>query len=370
MMNCISDELLVGNAPEDAIDLIDGLLDALGRFGVSPPPAIVNLSLSDDPEQDEWRCDLQLQLIPGVVLPTRCGCVELDEAPTNAEIVEIVVGDVTAVLPRISEIADVLHHARVDARKVLATWHDDGCQVRLIDVRLAPYDHWRGMDAPALELIVEGLGHHLEPAIMVVSVGSPSALATELQDIQSEQQILAATRRTMMSHGASGTIDQLAINAMKHAGRMLEDLQVLRREGRFWLQDETYVSLRRGHISAVSSDDDAHVRWTENGMAVRSTFVSGPLLAAAVGKPVSELYNHSYLTPDMIVEIASCTLDQGEFELRIRFRQSKQMFCMVTGRMWPSDKPVIGEQSEHGPHSMRPIAESPPQPSKSLPSAG
>lgn len=138
----------------------------------------------------------------------------------------------------------------------------------------------------------------------------------------------------MMRNGASGTIDQLAINAMTSFGDPAGYVRLLRREPRFWLPDDTCIMSIRGHVGAGSGDPDAHVQFSRDSMSVRRTFVPENVLKAAVGRPVSELYEHEHLSPDMLVRDATCEYEEGEFTLVVSFSQNTHLFCFETGRIW------------------------------------
>lgn len=73
------------------------------------------------------------------------------------------------------------------------------------------------------------------------------------------------------------------------------------------------------------------------------------VLVAAIGKPVSQLFEHPYLTPDMIVEDASCSQEDGESTLWVRFRQRTHLFCSVSGRQWLIEDSKMSELGSYGP---------------------
>lgn len=360
MKNCIDDFELRRNLPEGAIGLIEYLRSALESCGISPSPRLSLLNISDDPDQDEWECELEVLISPGIILPTRCGLFELGDEPlTNDQIVETVLEGILAIRSELTAIGALLHEARVGVRKVLVQMDGDGDHVRLIDVKLAPYDDWRGSSTPAVGVVLEGLCDNLEPTAHTIPVASLSNLQAELQHYLTDFWILAAKRRQMMEHGASGIIDQLAVNALYSSGRIDVGVRRLRRETRFWLADETCIAIREGHARAATGDPHADVQWMESEVSVRRTFMAESVLVAAIGKPLSQLFEHPYLTPDMIVEDASCSQEDGESTLWVRFRQRTHLFCSASGRQWLNENSKMTEPGGSGPACQTQVAKIP-----------
>lgn len=350
MKNCIANSELRRDFPEGAVGLIEHLRSAFESCGISPSPKLTQLDISDDPDQDEWECELQVLISPGIILPTRCGLRELGGEPlTNDQIVETVLEGILAIRSDLTTIGNLLHEARVGVRKVLAQMDGDGDHVRLIDVKLAPHDDWRASSTPVVEVVLEGLCDNLEPTAHTIPVASLSNLQAELQPYLTDFRILATKRRQMMEHGASGIIDQLAVNAFYSSGRIDVGVRRLRKETRFWLADETCIAIQKGHARAATGDPHADVQWMESEVSVRRTFMPESVLVAAIGKPVSQLFEHPYLTPDMIVEDASCSQEDGESTLWVRFRQRTHLFCSVSGRHWLIEDSKMSELGSYGP---------------------
>ena len=252
MIKCIVNASLADDATERSIELADKLLDALENSGIMPPPRLLNLALTDD-SADEWECEVGVKLATGLVLPLQCGLLELEDAPlTDDAIVAEVMEGIMAVEPHLRQMQDLLHDTRVASRKAVARFIETGARIRFVDVQLAPYDHWRGCKTPALELLVENLGDTLEPIVDRIWLEGPSAIETELQAHLAVSEGLTSDLRRAMEAGASGTIDQLAINAMAHAGPIEDHILRLREEPRFWLPDDTCISVTRGHVTAGS----------------------------------------------------------------------------------------------------------------------
>jgi hypothetical protein len=350
---------------EDTLFIALSLAEWFGSGHHEPTPRIVSIGASDD-DGDEWNHELMIELEPGVLLPIEHGCMEdLQNGelghdyndPTN--VIEHVVGAVIHCQSRIGEVRKVLHDARLRARKLLGRWNADGLPVRLIDVRLAPDDHWRGSDAPATTVLVEGFDHHLSPKMVEIEVLHPDALEKELERHRRDFERSYAERTRFMSLGASGSIDQLALNALTIHGGLQNHLDLLTKEWRFWLADETAIVTEEGHVHAGSGNPDLQVQWLCDRMNIRSTFMPAERLNAAVGHPVSDLYRHPLLSAEMVVVEAECIFEDGLPILSIKYTQNPKLFCSGSGRVWDFPEEDAGRVVTGGtvvPFARRPAA--------------
>lgn len=335
MKECIADGEVIDDVSTDTLDLIEGLMEALDGLGINPPPALLNLSIAEDPDEDCSSFEIEVRIAPGIILPTHYGSTEFPDDPiADEDVISAVVEGVRAMGLRVEELGDLLHEARIRTRIKLAEWHAAGTSVRFIDVHLAPYNYWNGSAVPELQIIVERLGDGLEPKIDRIDVCDPAELEAVLDGILPLYQGDHDARRRMMRNGASGMIDQLAVNVMTSFGDTAGYIRLLRRKPRFWLPDETCIMAIRGHVGAGTGDPQAHVQFSHDTISVRRTFMPKTLLNAAVGRPVSELYEHEFLSSDMLVQEANCEYEDGEFTLVVRFTQKTHLFCFETGRIW------------------------------------
>lgn len=322
--------------PTDVLVAIVAIERTLLASRAFQPPQILRFAASDG-DDDCWRYEIEIELAPGLKLPVECGLLECepDDGRVGAdEVASDVAEGVAACLPQMDRLGDILHDARLRARRTVGAWHRSGLQVRLIDVRLAPYDHWRGQDEPSLQVVLEGMDDRLEPRAETVSVERPEQLEHELEQVRANLAADLAAKAELMKMGASGTIDRLALNALASAGDVSDGLRRLAREWRFWLEDDTAIVTMGGHVRAGNGDPDARVQWTGNCMSVAGLVLTSAELSDAVGKPASSLFPHPFFSPDMTVIEARTAFDQGMPRLQIEFVNRKLAFCSVSGRAW------------------------------------
>lgn len=340
MKKCIIDGELQRDLPTGALLTIEALLDALSDAQIPSPPQLLSFEVVEEDEEGRWSYDMDLEVAHGVVLRAEGEYQDGDHGPaTRASVVADAMEGLEVVRRDLERYAQILHEARLAARKVLARWHDAGTPTRLIDVRLDTYDRWRGSIIPHLQVIIEALDERLRPAIEKVNILHPSMLVPILDVEQEAVRNGLRKRRSMMAEGADGMVDQLVINAMAHHGDVAAHLRLLGKHAIYWLADATCIAARNGHVTAGTGDPNADVQWMENGVSVRRTSIPETQLMAAVGRPVQTLMEHPFLSPDMIIEHASCEDDdEGESMLSITFSQRTHWFCMSSGRFWDGDE--------------------------------
>jgi hypothetical protein len=327
------------DAPTSIVDIVDNFSAIVGLIGHPERFQILHLYHCSG-EDDIWEYEIEVELARGVVLTTRCNALELSDQPAAPMQIasEVAVGAV-ALHDKIDEMAEILHAARIRTRRIFREWLNEGVHVRLIDIRLAPYDQWRGMEAPGIEVIVEALNDSLEPFTDWWSISASSSLEPELRMRHWHLKSLEIERSMMMHEGATGIIDQLALNAINNFGCVAAHLQRLRGEPRFWLPDGTCIALQRGRVVATSGEPHQDVLWSENSLSFRRTSMPESAMITAVGKPVDFIFEHPYVSPDMIIEAASCDFEDHEYTLSIQFSQQSHWFCSASGRIWKRDNP-------------------------------
>jgi len=326
------------------------LMEWLEHGECPPDTRLLSIGTSDD-DNDEWAYELLIELAPGVLLPVEHCCLEYmrdgdydDDHNEPRNVLATAIEGITFCEPRIEAISDFLHDIRVRARKIFAGWNAEGLPTRLIDVRLAPYDHWRGSDVPAIVVLIEGFGSRLEPATEEVPVDPSEDLEKRLETCRPHLEWENAERMRLMSLGATGTIDKLALNAVNmHGGGLHNYLERFSTEGSLWLPDGTGIVISNGRVQVIS-EFGARVQWSGDRMTVRWTSLPKAVLKAAVGRPVGDLVHHDLLTPDMIVIEARNLIEDGLPVLSIRYTQTKWVFCATSGRVW--EQPDAVEASD------------------------
>lgn len=339
MKKCIINGELQRELPTGALLTINALLDALSDAQIPSSPQLLSFDVEEEEDEEGyWSCDMDLEVAPGVILRVEGIYQDGDHGlPSRKSVVADAMEGLDVVRQDLDRYAQILHDARLAARKVLARWHDAGSPARLIDVRLDTCNAWRGSSAPHLQVIIEGLDECLRPASEKINIRHPSMLVPILDVEQSAFRNILRKRRDMMAEGADGMVDQLAINAMARHGDVAAHLRLLGKHAIYWLADATCIAARNGRVTAGTGDPRGDVQWMENSVSVRRTFIPETTLMAAVGHPVQSLMEHPFLSPDMIIEHASCDDDEGEPVLSITFSQRTHWFCMSSGRFWDRD---------------------------------
>lgn len=339
MKKCIHNGELRQDVSDENIELIERLLDALPAAQVVPTPRIMQFDVSDGRPEDCWKYDIEIEVAPGVILPVLRGNLEdMDEdEPTDEEVVEQVMAGLAMIAPQLPHLTEMLHQGRMTCRRVIARWNDVGASARFVDVHLAPYEGWQGAEMPQLRIVLERLGDNFEP---ILDKFQTTDLSTIEQDLEYRRERLTTqleARRVVMEEGADAVIDQLAINAMARFVQLDQDVRQLRTDTVFWLPDDACISITNGHVQLSTADDEARIQWLDDTVAVRRLFIPGIELIAAIGRPVSDIFEHEYLSSDMIVEEAECDQEDGQFTLHIRFSQPTRPCCLVSGRIWNRD---------------------------------
>ena len=331
--------------------MVDCANNAIAEYG-PPGASLIRIGRHDD-DFDLNRFEIDIELAPGVILPTPHGTLDgLSEGwEDKAEDVDGMTRDVIeglqACQPLLRSISDTLHGLRMRARTVVAGWQREGLPADLVDVRLAPYDHWRGDTVPNTVLQFAGLGERLERHVVEVTIETPAELEDELGKFLPELRERHQARTAMSERGATGSIDQLALNAIARFGDVASVLTRFSSEWRFWLPDDTAIIMRDGHVTAGSGGGADRIEWSRSGVTIAPLFVPQKQLDAAIGQPVSMLLEHDFLTPDIIVRQARSITDNGQLIVSIDFTQPRRLFCAITGRVWgdvdaQTDAPAIG----------------------------
>ncbi|TCP96330.1 hypothetical protein C8J46_10925 [Sphingomonas sp. PP-F2F-A104-K0414] len=297
----------------------------------------------DDCEDDDPSVfRVILELAPGVVLPVEYGmadCLGEDWQRDEAQgVIDEVESALDECVPQLERLANMLHTARLRARKCVSSWMTSGLHGDFVDVRLATYDHWRGDAEPAIVVLIESIDTGtLRRTIEEIPIETIEVLEERLSHYRRDLERLQRSRADLMLLGASGTVNQLALNAMAYCTDEASALRRFATEDGFRLPDETHILMRYGEVRAASSPTNQLVEFSEDRFTIFSLYVPAARLKEAVGKPVTELVNHAFLTDDMIVTAATSHYDDGLPFVSVRLDVPVWLFCSVTGRKWKPD---------------------------------
>lgn len=332
--------------PADVSTLVDLTLDALDASGLGRD-CLLSIGRHEDPARDLDRYRVDVELAPGVVLQTTCGSTEgvdgseEDEHEDAGRLADALQEALDACLPIVDQLGRTLHELRMRARRIVGEFQRDGGTAQLIDVQLAPYDHWRGSTEPAVRAILEGPGDNLVPALIMVQAERPSDLEHELAEVLPGLMDRSWTQAELAAKGASGYIDQLALNALPASADAGDVLRRFAGETVVCLPDLTALLMRDGHVIASSGDDA--VDFTSDEMVVEGLYLPRPHLDAAVGRPASELRQHPHLSDDITVLKAVQSFEDGAPRVTATIQIPRLLFCSVSGRVWPDEPAESGE---------------------------
>lgn len=278
-----------------------------------------------------------IQLSPGVRISVQLdanSAIEMEEGDAPDFFLGMVYDTFSGCLPLIDELAESVHRARLMARKLFSVWQKAGLPTRLIDVRLAPYDHWLSED-PNIAIVFEMLDGRLEPVEDTALIGKVAAMERELTPTMEELQHRHDRRSELGLLGASGTISRIALNAIEHFGDVDATLRRFATEWRFWLPDQTVLMMTDGSVSAGNGTGDAPVQWLSDTVTFFRVEFPQDRLLSSIGEPVTDLIQHEFLSSDMVVLEANCEILQDGFHaLSLKLDVPELLFCSASGQVW------------------------------------
>ena len=329
------------SSPDIVQDAAQALVTRFDEIGDGGYPRLVSISHTDN-DDDVHEYEVVAELAPGLLLPAACGYLESvregwDEPEDVDDIVQWVVEGVEACMPMISRLSDQLHEVRMRARRIIAGWPSLRVQSRLVEARLAPYDAWRGSAEPGLVLFVEGSDERLRRSVVEFEIEDASALDDSLDKFRDELARQLASRERLARLGASAEIGQLALNAIAYSGDVEGTLRRFDREERFLLPDATSLEICDGEVIAGNGDPSSKVLLGRAEISFVGKYLPDVLLVAATGRPVTDNAEHPFLTSDMTVIEAICSIEKKVSIVTFRLDMPQWLFCTATGRTWPRD---------------------------------
>lgn len=299
-------------------------------------------------DADTCLYEMILEIAPGVEVVITDGSVDVGdfedvdaiEADVASEAQDALLAaaerTLSAVMPQIDALSDAVHEARLMVRRILASMPEQGARASLSAVRLTSVEHWPQAGKPAFLIEIETIGKGLTTDISVFHVSNLQELR---ESIASECALFArrhARQQAMMTLGASGTIDQITLNAIDHFGNREETLRRFRSEWRFWLPDDTALVMDEGRVSSGNGALNMPIDWVGDWLTVeRAHLKLDPALT--IGRSVTDVVEHRFLSPDMIVTEAKWLHEDGRDAAVLTLRIPRKLFCHVSGRVWGGD---------------------------------
>lgn len=308
-------------------------------------PRLVSVSQSQG-DDDSHQYEVVVELAPGVVLPAECGLMESinegwDEPVDASDVVAWTMEGVKACMPMVDRLSDQLHDVRMRARQMIDGWLATHVRSRLVEVRLAPYDSWRGLTDPAMTLLVEGCDELLRTSVEDIHLENAADLDRGLANFGGGLSIRLEARARLAQLGADGEIDQLALNAIAHFGDVAETLRRFGSEWRFWLPDSTALVTHHGRVTAGSGELNPAVDFARGRVTFTGIQLPETALIAATGRPVTDIAEHPFLSDDMtLIEATSWVDDDDTPMITFKLDMPQWLFCTATGRTWLRDAPA------------------------------
>jgi hypothetical protein len=278
-----------------------------------------------------------IQLSPDVRMSVELNAdltIDMEEGEATDIFLGMVYDTFSGCLPRIDELAESSHRARIMARKIFASWQKAGVPTRLIDVQLADYDNWLS-EAPNIAIVFETLDGRLEPVEETAFIGKMAAMERHLTHEMEALKHRHDRRAALGLLGASGSISRIALNAIEHFGDVDATLRRFATEWRFWLPDDTALIMEDGSVTAGNGTGNALVQWFSDKVTFSRTELPQDRLMNGIGRPVTDLIDHEFLSSDMIVLDASrVVLKDGFPALSLTLDVPELLFCSASGRVW------------------------------------
>ncbi|MEQ5786269.1 hypothetical protein J3454_00015 [Erythrobacter sp. NFXS35] len=335
------------------------VLDAIERKQCSiegRQPKVLSIAI----DEEQLSCDVELELVPCVVLLVRFSTEEVgyeeeeeededeeedDEDKDDCDYdAETRFADRVAYLVsfwvsfgvdmRLEELADRIETTRWRLKIMSERWSANGIPVELEDLRILRTSTWYFHQQTPVIARYRTLNQHLEMESFELEEDSLNDLLDQYgaRGIPFER---AQVKQTLAALGAHGWIDKLAINAIK----LDYDLAEFLRSGLLYQSDHygarPSLSTFDGHVRAHGWDEDTRAfSWRYDTVKIRNMVLPVTILLRLPGRSITEVIEHPLFTPDLIISDAWVEDEYGEQSLMIRFDQPRFLFCKEAGRVW------------------------------------
>ncbi|MDH7972992.1 hypothetical protein QH494_12465 [Sphingomonas sp. AR_OL41] len=328
-------------ASPHTLDILGDVERGLSAFA-EPRPVVSSIRIGAG-LADLHDFEVEIAFAPGAILAIRYQSV--DEEGRDPDSLENEAGAVAwLAIDQIREcdtlgfgrLADLLHDARMQARKEVAGWWPDGITARFGDVRLVSDEYWGPRDMLKTEARIQCIDERLRHTITTVESDHPDELAAELASWRPTLKERYASLAELAAQGADGMVDQLVLNALAFYG---DDGTTL---GRFrtgqpyrWFNDLT-IFAQDNRLRCHGKDGD--LQWNRNSVTVFGRSAPDTVLITLIGQPVTRLVEHPVLSDDMIVTEAHSKFAFDVHSIYAEFEQPQRLFCSASGRVWDADR--------------------------------
>ncbi len=329
--------------PKDMMQILERIHSA-SSFEEQTTVRVLRLGRADGFEGDLDTClyEATLELAPGVEIVIRDGSIDnrdldaIDPGAVTAAQDSLLEGVERALLmamPQLGSLREAVHDARLMGRRILASMAGGSAKASLNAVRLTSPDRWSTDDGPEFIIHLDTIGTNLTAEVKEIRVPSIDELHEALSKESADLERRHARRRDLMALGATGTIDQIALNAIDHFGGREETIRRFGSERRFWLQDGTALMIDDGCVSSGNGLPDQPVDWAGDWLSVETEQLKiDPHLA--IGRPVTEVVHHPFLSSDIIVTAANPAVRDHGGGAILTLHLPRKLFCFASGRVW------------------------------------
>ncbi|ALG60502.1 MULTISPECIES: hypothetical protein [Citromicrobium] len=227
-------------------------------------------------------------------------------------------------------IADAVHGQLKGVRKTFAAWLSKyGIAADVLDTKLR-WTEWQRYTGEFPHIIsVAGLGEDLQPDTFDLELRSCSDPAPQLAELFADLSRRHAAKAALNLHGADGSIDMLALRALKAEGPVQPEL----RNWKCLSPSYGPFNVNLGRISIEKIVHAKHrIRFAKNRITVYGMELPETVLLKCVGRPITDLLVHAFLSPEMIIVDARNAISSSEKHFAIEFTQPVYYFCSVSGR--------------------------------------
>lgn len=302
-------------------------------------------SITSQGHYGQYDCNVEIELWGGVLVDIEFAAnhediPEVETLEGASEQASMLVVDIIRSINTLGfdKVASELNSARAALQKLFAQWSEaNECHVYLGDVRLKFEEYWRHtLETPAL-MTIECLSDTLMPGKIDVEAYHPDELVSEVSKLHDNLKTITRTKIILQKNAADGIIDLVALNAMiwmEHGGENTQDYLAMLRKP---FSDERFDVFRGCITYDTFEKDKLKLEWQGDVLRVHGVIIPESARRSAVGKPITDIISHPYLTDEInILKVSQYSNPNGGF-LEIHFEQPKFFYCQFSGRFWPTN---------------------------------
>ena len=285
-------------------------------------PQILSINSFDDVH---YQFEIEITLPGGVVVEidsrTIPGYTPVAEtlpeaADEAAELVSDLIGNCAEI--GFKKLTDQFDNARSEINKLFEQWSNDGdAHIDLVDLRLSTEPYWQNIFDTSVQITISCLSEALFPEKMQVKACCPGEAVAKVTNLHREMKSRTQTKARLKSHGADGFIDLIALNLLlfgDSAKAQTENYLPKLRESD--LHQDLKVKCGRIYLEAIDSADVCLI-WHDGRVEILDLEIPSTLCDSLPGKPITDLIEHPFLTPEVIIKDLWCIQNYS----RITFKQ-------------------------------------------------